>query len=116
MQQIMQKPYTFKEFINDELKRRGWSQRKLAELMDVAPSTISRMLDEANPSKPDIEQFVKLSKVLHVGLETLIALVYPEEFEASNLSGTGRIIAERFDKLPDDVKQAVLAVMREWGD
>lgn len=115
MQQVMRK-YTFQAFINDELKNRGWSQRDLAKQMDVSSSTISRMLDEQKPSKPDVEQLVKLSKALHVGLETLTALAYPEQFEESALSPSARILGERFDKLPENVQQAVLAIMRQWGE
>lgn len=88
----MRKEYTFQAFINDELKKRNWSQRDLAKQMDVSSSTISRMLDEKKPSKPDVVQLVNLSKVLHIGLEALTALAYPEQFEASNLSAGARII------------------------
>ena len=112
----MRKDYTFQAFINDELKKRGWSQRDLAKQMDVSSSTISRMLDEKKPSKPDVAQLVSLSKTLHIGLETLTALAYPEQFTDSSLSPGARILGERFDKLPDDVQQAILAIVRQWGD
>ena len=111
----MRKDYIFQAFINDELKERNWSQRDLARLMGVSSSTISRMLDETKPSKPDVVQLVKLSKALHIGLEALTALAYPEQFEDSNLSARARILGERFDKLPEDVQQAILAIMRQWG-
>lgn len=111
----MRTQYTFQTFINDELKKRGWSQRDLATQMGVSSSTISRMLDEQKPSKPDVEQLLKLSRVLHIGLETITALAFPEQFEPTNLSPAARILGERFDKLPDDVQQAVLAIIRQWS-
>ncbi|MBK8035343.1 MAG: helix-turn-helix transcriptional regulator [Chloroflexi bacterium] len=85
-QQVMRTQYTFQTFINDELKKRGWSQRDLATQMGVSSSTISRMLDEQKPSKPDVEQLLKLSRVLHIGLETITALAFPEQFEPTNKS------------------------------
>jgi len=112
----MRTQYTFQAYINDELKKRGWSQRDLARQMDVSSSTISRMLDEQKPSKPDVEQLIKLSKVLGMGLETLIALAYPEQYTEKGLSPSGRIVGESFDKLTEDVQKVVLAIMRQAGD
>jgi ribosome-binding protein aMBF1 (putative translation factor) len=48
--------------LRQERKQRGWSQRKLAEMLDAAPSTISR-LERASP-RVTLDQAVRAFLVL----------------------------------------------------
>lgn len=106
----------FQDFINDELARLEWSQRKLAEALDVAPSTVSRLLDPTEPSKPSLEILIGLSKVTGKSLETLIGLAYPDVALEMQLSPSAMLMAQRFEELPDDIQRTILAIMRGWKE
>lgn len=103
--------YTFQQLLNDLINELGeGSQRKFAILADVANSTISRLLKDRD-RKPDLDTLVRISQVSGRDLISLIRLAYPEAVEI-NRSPTADIVADEFDKLPDELKSAIVAIMR----
>lgn len=62
----------FKEFLQDEITRRGMSARQFAEFLDVAPSTVSRCIDEKNPSLPGLDFLLKIARATGVSITSLV--------------------------------------------
>ena len=64
-------------------KERGLTQSDLAELIDVATETVSRM--ERGVSIPSLKTLENISNVLNVHLKDIFDLEYPQESRASAL-------------------------------
>lgn len=113
----------FKDFLKQELKDRDWNQadllreaQRIQPDIDLGKATISRWLDEAAPTAPDLDNLLLLSLVLKTGIETLLKKLYPDQFYATHLAGLSadaRLLAERFDKYPEFVQKAILLLMRQ---
>lgn len=104
--------YTFQQFLLDQINEKtDGSQRAFANLLGVANSTVSRMLDPRNPTKPELQTLMALSRVSNTSLITLVRLAYPESVEAST-SATAQLVADEFDKLPDAIQTAIITLMR----
>lgn len=110
--QLSNEPYTLQNFILDEIKKRQMSMRKFAEALDIAPSTLSRILDTKNPSQPTIETLIKLAEMTHTSLETLTALAYPDLADATKMSPTARVVGQNFEKLPEDLQNTIMTIIR----
>ena len=68
----------FAEELPRLLEERGLSQRKLAQLIDLNPSHLSRVLRGADKTRPSIDLIRRIAKALH-----LPAGYFPELREAS---------------------------------
>jgi transcriptional regulator with XRE-family HTH domain len=104
--------YTLQMFLADEIKKRNISMRKFAEMLDVAPSTLSRLMDMDDPAHPKLETLVKLSTITSTSLETLTALAYPDLADTTKMSPTARVVGQNFEKLPKHLQEAILAIIR----
>lgn len=104
--------YSFQQFLIDKINEKAdGSQRKFSVLLDVSSSTVSRMLDVDNPTRPELDTLQRIAKVTNTNLITLIRLAYPDEVEAAQ-SATAQAVAEEFDKLPSELQSAIIAIMR----
>lgn len=103
--------YTFSGFIEDEIRKNGSSLRAFARRVGIAHGTISNWINEDSP-KPELAQLIKLSEVTGVSLETIIGLAYPDVVKKTALSPTARLLAQQFERLGDDVKESILALIR----
>lgn len=113
----------FKDFLKAEIKNRDWSQADLlreAKRIDpnaeLGKATVSRWLDEAEPTAPDLSNLMLLSLVLKTGIETLLSKLYPGQFYTTHfygLSADARLLAERFDQFPEFLQHTIRILMRE---
>lgn len=104
--------YTFMQFLQDQINEKAdGSQRAFSRMSGIAHTTIGRLLDKTKDNRPELDTLGKLSVVTNTNLITLIHLAYPEGFD-SNISPTAQVVAEQFDKLPDELKSAIVAMMR----
>lgn len=97
-------------FIDSELKRRDWSYRALADAMGVAPSTITRIMDQKKPAEITLEFLVKLSKATNVSLEGIIGMVYPD-VSALRATPSSMVLAQQIEQLPDHLQMAIRALI-----
>lgn len=102
----------FREFIKDQMFRREMSARQFAEFVDVAPTTITRAIDEADPSTPGIDFLLKLAQATHVELSTLVDMAYPDIATSTKASPSSRVLAQQIEELPDGIREVVVAIIR----
>lgn len=111
----MHEQYTFKQFIQDEIDKRG-SQQEFAEQIGVSQSTISRWLNPKKKAEPDLKTLVKLSEVTGKSLEALVGLAYPDVSDKTQPSPSARLIAQSFEKLPEHIQRAIITLVRSGND
>ncbi len=105
--------YTFRKFILDEMKAREIkSARQFALLIGVDPTTVSRSIDANNPSTPGLDYILKVAEFTKKDVGALVALAFPEVAQKTALSPDSVIMAQRFEELPQNLKEAILALMR----
>lgn len=101
-----------REFILDEMRKREMSGRQFAKLVDVSSATIVNALNEREPTTPSMEFLIKLADSTGTDLATIFALAFPEVAERTRLSPDATLTAQRIEKLPDHIKDAVNALIR----
>lgn len=103
--------YTLRDFINDEVRKRNISKREFARRLDVAPSTLLRLLED-DPPVPTLSVLAKLSEITGVSIETLAALAYPEVADRTRISPTAQVVGQAFEKLPERIQEMILSIIR----
>ena len=66
----MNKRVHFHEQLRLERKRRGWSQEKVAQLLDIDPKTVGRW--ERNETFPTLQLHSELSRIFGKSVEELV--------------------------------------------
>ena len=99
----------FQKFLYAEMKRRDMSMRQFAELISVAPTVISRLLDQNSPTKPSVETLAKLAKATSIGIRFIIGLVAPDGIQ--NVSGDSMTLLAQINRLPKDKQAVILQVI-----
>jgi transcriptional regulator with XRE-family HTH domain len=110
---------SLRAFVLEEMKRLGGgydplSLRKFAELMDVSPSTLLRVIEKGSQVRPTVEVLAKLSAATGKSLEAIIALSYPEVASLSQPSASALLVAQDFEKLPEEAKRVIRGVINQW--
>lgn len=103
---------TFQEWLKSEIERRQMSYRAFANFVDIAPSTITRMLDEKEPQKPGLEVLLVLAKRTNTSLGILVEMAYPEVAAQTRISASAAVLAQRIESLPDDIRLAIESLIR----
>lgn len=104
--------YTFRNFIRDEIRRRGYSDREFARKIGIASGTISMWLSEESAPKPELAQLIKVSDFTGISLETIIGLAYPDVAARTAMSPSARYLAQTFEALPEEVQASIFALIR----
>lgn len=102
----------FREYLLDEIKTRNMSASEFARFIGVSPATITRAIDERNPSTPGLDFLLKLSKSMKVSLATLIELAYPEAAAEVQITPSAKALAERIQRLPPNVQETIAAIIK----
>lgn len=106
----MMTDYTFAQYLRDQVNLfADGVQNRFAVMIDVSSATMTRLLK--NETRPELETLERISKVTGTNLVTLIHLAYPAGID-SDISPTAQIVADQFDKLPDNLKEAIVSMMR----
>lgn len=101
--------YTLQQFINDEMRRRGLSEREFALFLGLSRNSVQRM---RRGRVPKLGTLKVLAERCAVDLQTLVALSNP----AYNVAG-GRIsprtllLAQRLEQLPQDVQDFLYGLL-----
>lgn len=97
----------FRDYLRRQIQDRHMTIREFAAFIDVAPSTISRAIDERDPKPPGLDFLMKLSQATGERLGVLIELAYPDFAIGEAFSPTTRLFAERFQALPIQLQQVI---------
>ena len=88
-------------------KEREFTQEKLAEAMNVATETISRL--ERGVSIPSLKTLEKISLTLHITLKDLFDFEHPQKSNESELEKeTAILLSYLKTKKPTDIKMCYL--------
>ncbi len=107
---------TFRQFLIDEMKRRDMSNRQFADLVGVSNSTINRAVDAKKPTQPTLDFLVKLSKTTSTSLFTLIEMAYPDVTDESKVNPSTQVLAQRIERLPEHIQEALMSLIRSYED
>lgn len=108
--------YTLRDFVIDEMNKRGMSNPAFGEFIGVSHSTINRIVDPQRTAEPTLEFLFKLSTATGKSLLALLELAYPETVESTRLTPTAEIFAQRFVELSDDKQRLVIALLRDLAN
>lgn len=103
----------FKQFLQDEMTRRGMSARQFSEFLDVAPSTVTRCIDEKNPATPGLDFLLKVARATGVSITSLVAMAYPDLTITTRPSPSAQILAQQIEQLPEATQEVVLAITKK---
>ena len=105
--------HKFREFLNDEMKRRGYdSARQFAEFLDVDPATVSRAVSAHNPTRPGLKFILKLAEKTGYSVQYLIALAYPDVAGETQLSPSAALLAQQIEQLPEHLQEVIRSLIR----
>lgn len=90
-------------FIADQIRERGISDREFSRLLGVSNATISRAMSQDAP-EPSLDFLVKLSNGTGVSLMTLLKLSFPE-LRQVEVEPEARMLAEMIAQLPPDKRE-----------
>lgn len=107
MHLIGREDLTLKDVVEEYLARNDMSLRALAERVDVSPSTLSRLIDNANPSNPDVPTLIKLAKAIGYDPLILIEIAYAEQLKTDKSDVSARVLAARILRLPGFVQDVI---------
>lgn len=106
--EILKKSSGLGDFIVAEMQKRDLSLRKFAELVGVNHSTLSKHIN-GEIEKPGLDFLVSLSVATQTNLQTLVAYSYPEIADRMNVNPDMLLLAQRLDRLPEDLKEFILS-------
>jgi hypothetical protein len=93
-------------------RREMTSAREFAKFVDVSPTTITRAIDEREPTIPGIDFLIKLSMATKVSISDLVEMAYPDIAMSTRPSASSRVLAQQIEQLPDPVREVVSAIIR----
>jgi transcriptional regulator with XRE-family HTH domain len=94
------------KFLNDQMHERKMKPIEFAKFLGVSKSTLSRTLNEKNPTVPDYRFLVKIAKATGVDIVSLVALIIPD---VTDIDVEARIVAQQIMRLSEDDRRHVIA-------
>lgn len=94
------------KFLNDQMRERGMSLSEFAKFVGISKSTMSRTLNEQNPTVPDWEVLAKIADATGVDFLSLVALIMPANAE---IDAEARIMAQKIMRLSEIDRRHILA-------
>jgi transcriptional regulator with XRE-family HTH domain len=102
----------FQAFIIELLKRDDLSATALAERLDVAPSTITRLLDASALTRPSVDLALKIADYAHVDAVTLLALAFPAIRKYMDVSPGALLMAQQIEQAPKHIQDVIRSILR----
>ena len=85
-------------------ERSGYTQRQVADRLGVTPAAISKW--ERNTNEPNMGQITKMCDMFRCSIADLV------QYEEILLSGEERELLNMYRKVPYDVQEIVLTILR----
>lgn len=103
-------------FVAAQMKERKMSARQFADFVDVSSTTINNILKPSGyPYVPSVELLIKLARATHSDLISLVLMAFPEASDLVRETPDGRLMADQFERIPDDVKAVVAGILSQWA-
>ena len=109
---MSQTKYSLKEFVIEEMRLRDMSARQFGKFVGVSNTTINRALDLKYTADPTLDFLAKLATATNTSLMTLIGLSFPDALELNQPSPAALIMAQKIEKLPAHLQEAIAAIIR----
>lgn len=110
----------FGDWLEEQMRDRGMSARQFADLVDVAPSTITRSIDKEHPYKPGMRFIRKLASATGVPVSVLAELANPdltaEAAERAKSRADAQLLAYLIEQLPENERKAVKRFVSGFGN
>lgn len=91
------------KFIKQEMELNKVDQQGFAKLVKVSHSTIGRIIN--NKDEPSLATLIKISKGTNADIAMIISLASGQEIKG--VKPESLLLAERIERLPDNVKQLI---------
>lgn len=103
------------DFLKDQLNRRGWSRRRLADEAGVAPDTTARIVRGEGLPSPDTLR--KIAEALEVNEAYLLRLAGYLEDRPKGLHNAAVIdLARQIEELPSPAQEKAIEAVRAMLD
>jgi transcriptional regulator with XRE-family HTH domain len=100
----------FQEFIQEEMRRGGFkSYRAFAEHIDVAHTTMNRIMSVKDPAQPSFDVLVKIAKATGVDVRYILGLIAPDGIQGVT-TDTMTMVAE-INRLPKNKQKIILQLI-----
>jgi transcriptional regulator with XRE-family HTH domain len=100
----------FQEFIREEMRRRSIrSFRGFAEFIDIAHTTINRIMSIKNPAQPSVDVLVKISKATGVDVRYILGLIAPDGIQG--VTTDSMELMAQVNRLPKNKQKIILQLI-----
>lgn len=99
----------FAERLRELRERRGLTQARLAELLEVSPRVYNRW--ETGAAAPRLDTVVRIADLLEVSLDELVGRAKPQETEFRIHNPKLHKLYREIDGLSDEAQQALIVVL-----
>lgn len=104
---------TFRDVVLLELDRAGGSVRELSKRTKINHETLNKIVNGNADAVITFETVRRLADYTGMNFITLVELAYPDQArEAAELSADSRTLAETYERLPENMREAVWALIR----
>lgn len=93
-----------RNFIQREIDTRDMSMNQFASFIDVANSTMSRVMNERTENEPSLEFLSKLAEATSVDICTIVGLLYPS---LTMRDAAAWLLVEQIRRLPEDDRRII---------
>jgi transcriptional regulator with XRE-family HTH domain len=103
----------FKEFLKDEMAKRGMSAREFAAFIGVTHTTINRFTSDDPPKKsiPSMDFLAKLCDKTHTDFSWLLGLVFPRIAHRLKIDPGIVRLAQQLSALPEPIRDVIKAIL-----
>lgn len=105
---------TLRDFVAAELANRKLSIRQFAKNAGLGYQTIANIVNDSG-NEPEMKTLLRISKYTGTDLIELVRLAYPDIVQETTLSPSAAITAQRIERLPQDLRLAVEALILRGG-
>jgi transcriptional regulator with XRE-family HTH domain len=97
----------FKKFVLDRLEASGISARQLAEMAEISPATLSKLLSYKKDTQPDTDTIVKLARAMEVEPIELFELTVADAGSRRELDAEAAMLAFEYSRLPAKEREMI---------
>lgn len=99
-----------RQYISDEMKRRDIGVRDFAKILNVAPSTISKLTDPRENYEPGLDVLRKIARGTGVTLSAILELIEVEDGQSARTEN--ELLSLQLSKLTEEQRRIVLNLIR----
>lgn len=98
-----------RSLIREQVNKIG-SAREFARKAGINHQFVNDALN-GNEIKPEITTLIKISEYTGYELESIVGLAYPDVASQTRLSPEARLLAQRIERLPANIREVILRLV-----